>query len=88
MAPVGYCYIDAACDPMTLELNGTDIPVGQTTTNMCVAATNTLCAPPGFTSYTWSGPGVTGNTNRCISTSTSGTPCLIKAAQGGGGGAK
>ena len=33
---------------MTLELNGTDIPVGQTTTNMCTATTNTLCAPPGF----------------------------------------
>jgi hypothetical protein len=26
----GYCYIDAACDPMTLNVNGIDIPVGQT----------------------------------------------------------
>jgi gliding motility-associated-like protein len=78
----GYCYIDAACDPMTLELNGTDIPVGQTTTNFCVAATNTLCAPPGFVSYSWSGPGVTGNTNRCISTSTSGTYSVTLGMQG------
>ena len=56
----GYCYIDAACDPMTLELNGTDIPVGQTTTNMCTAQTNTLCAPLGFTSYSWTGQGSRG----------------------------
>lgn len=78
----GYCYIDAACDPMTLELNGTDIPVGQTTTNMCTATTNTLCAPPGFVSYSWTGPGVTGNTNRCITTSTSGTYSVTLGMQG------
>lgn len=79
----GYCYIDAACDPMTLNLNGTDIPVGQTTTNMCSTATNTLCAPPGFTSYTWSGPGgANGNTNQCITTSTSGTYSVTLGMQG------
>ncbi|MBI3518517.1 MAG: PKD domain-containing protein, partial [Bacteroidetes bacterium] len=72
-AHAGYAYIDAQCQPMTLNLNGTDIPVGQTTTNMCASVTNTLCAPPGFTSYSWNGPGVTGNTNQCITTSTSGT---------------
>ncbi len=69
----GYVYIDCSCQPMTLNLNGTDIPVGQTTTNMCASVTNTLCAPPGFTSYSWTGPGVTGQTNQCITTSTSGT---------------
>ncbi|HRG01658.1 MAG TPA: PKD domain-containing protein [Bacteroidia bacterium] len=78
----GYCYIDAACDPMTLELNGTDIPVGQTTTNMCSTTTNTLCAPPGFVSYSWTGPGATGNTNRCITTSTSGTYSVTLGMQG------
>lgn len=79
----GYCYIDAACEPMTLNLNGTDIPVGQTTTNMCSAVTNTLCAPPGFTSYTWSGPGgAAGNTNQCITTSTSGTYSVTLGMQG------
>lgn len=78
----GYAYVDAACDPMTLELNGTDIPVGQTTTNMCAAATNTLCAPPGFVSYSWTGPGATGNTNRCITTSTSGTYSVTLGMQG------
>ncbi len=78
----GYCYIDAACDPMTLNLNGTDIPVGQTTTNMCSTVTNTLCAPPGFTSYSWTGPGATGNTNQCITTSTSGTYSVTLGMQG------
>ncbi|MFN8116574.1 MAG: PKD domain-containing protein [Bacteroidia bacterium] len=69
----GWAYLDCSCQPMTLNLNGLDIPVGQTTTNMCTTATNTLCAPPGFTSYSWSGPGATGNTNRCITTSSGGT---------------
>ncbi len=79
----GYCYIDASCQPMTLNLNGTDIPVGQTTTNMCTAATNTLCAPPGFTSYTWNGPGgATGQTSQCITSSTAGTYSVTLGMQG------
>jgi gliding motility-associated-like protein len=70
----GYAYIDARCQPMTLNLNGTDIPVGQTTTNFCAIGTNTLCAPPGFTSYTWNGPGgATGLTSQCISANVAGT---------------
>lgn len=69
----GYAYIDANCSPMTLNLNGTDIPVGQTNNSICGASTtNTLCAPPGFT-YSWSGPGVTGQTTQCVSTNSNGT---------------
>lgn len=69
----GYAYIDASCSPMTLNLNGADIPVGQTNNSMCNASTtNTLCAPPGFT-YNWTGPGVTGQTGQCINTSSTGT---------------
>ena len=72
-AHAGYCYIDASCQPFTLNLNGTDIPVGQTNSSFCGATgTNTLCAPPGF-SYSWTGPGVTGQTTQCINTSTNGT---------------
>lgn len=78
----GWAYVDASCQPMTLNLNGTDIPVGQTTTNMCVAATNTLCAPPGFISYSWTGPGATGNTNQCITTSSAGTYSVTLGMQG------
>lgn len=68
-----YAYIDASCQPFTLNLNGTDIPVGQTNSSFCGASTtNTLCAPPGF-SYNWDGPGVTGQTGQCINTSSTGT---------------
>lgn len=69
----GYAYVDASCSPMTLNLNGTDIPVGQTNSSSCGAvANNTLCAPPGF-SYNWSGPGVTGQTGQCINAAVAGT---------------
>jgi hypothetical protein len=69
----GYAYIDASCSPMTLNLNGTDIPIGQTNNSFCGAATtNTLCAPPGFT-YSWTGPGVAGQTGQCVNTNSNGT---------------
>lgn len=69
----GYAYIDASCSPMTLNLNGTDIPVGQTNSSICGASTtNTLCAPPGFT-YSWAGPGVNGQTTQCVNTNSNGT---------------
>ncbi|MCC6181360.1 MAG: gliding motility-associated C-terminal domain-containing protein [Bacteroidia bacterium] len=69
----GYAYIDASCKPMTLNLNGTDIPVGQTNASICGASTsNTICAPPGF-SYNWTGPGVTGQTGQCVNTNSTGT---------------
>ena len=79
----GYAYIDAGCDPMTLELNGVDIPVGQTQTNFCSLGTNTLCAPPGFVSYAWNGPGgATGQTSQCITASTVGTYSVTLGMQG------
>jgi gliding motility-associated-like protein len=69
----GYAYIDASCSPMTLNLNGTDIPIGQTNNSICGAATtNTLCAPPGFT-YNWSGPGVNGQTGQCVNATSNGS---------------
>ena len=72
-AHAGYAYIDGSCKPMTLNLNGTDIPVGQNNSSFCGAAgTNTLCAPPGFT-YSWTGPGVTGQTGQCVNANADGT---------------
>lgn len=47
----GWAYVDCSCQAMTLNLNGVDIPVGQTNNQLCSFGTNTLCAPPGFTSY-------------------------------------
>ena len=69
----GWAYVDASCVPMTLNLNGNDIPVGQTTSASCGAvANNTLCAPPGF-GYVWSGPGVSGQTGQCINAAIAGS---------------
>ncbi|HRG01917.1 MAG TPA: gliding motility-associated C-terminal domain-containing protein [Bacteroidia bacterium] len=62
----GWAYVDCSCQAMTLNLNGIDIPVGQTNNQLCSFGTNTLCAPPGFNSYSWTGPGVTGQTGQCI----------------------
>ena len=69
----GYAYVDAGCAPMTLNLNGTDIPVGQTTSASCgVVSNNMLCAPPGFT-YNWTGPGVTGQVGQCVNAAIAGS---------------
>ena len=78
----GYAYIDASCEPMTLELNGVDIPVGQTNTSFCSVGSNTLCAPPGFTSYTWNGPGVTGLTTQCVNAGAVGGYSVTLGMQG------
>lgn len=69
----GWAYVDCSCQAMTLNLNGVDIPVGQTNNQLCSFGTNTLCAPPGFTSYSWTGPGVTGQTGQCINPSSVGS---------------
>ena len=78
----GYCYIDASCQPMTLNLNGFDIPVGQTNSSMCAVGNNTLCAPPGFTGYSWTGPGVTGQTGQCVSANATGSYSVSLLMQG------
>lgn len=78
----GYCYIDASCQPMTLNLNGFDIPVGQTNSSMCAIGNNTLCAPPGFTGYNWTGPGVTGQTGQCVAANATGTYSVSLLMQG------
>ncbi|MES2132684.1 MAG: PKD domain-containing protein [Bacteroidota bacterium] len=68
----GWAYVDCSCQPMTLSLNGAAIAVGSTNNFICAAGTNTLCAPPGFTSYTWSGQGVNGMSGQCVNVSASG----------------
>ncbi|MES2132685.1 MAG: PKD domain-containing protein [Bacteroidota bacterium] len=78
----GYCYIDASCQPMTLNLNGIDIPVGQTNSFICATGNNTLCAPPGFTGYNWTGPGVTGQTGQCVSANSTGSYSVSLLMQG------
>jgi len=69
----GWAYVDASCQPMTLNLNGSNISVGQTNSASCGAVSNnTLCAPPGF-GYTWTGPGVTGQTGQCVNAASAGS---------------
>ena len=58
----GYAYIDGDC---------LAFPQTQPDT-ICVGQTKTLCAPPGFLSYVWSGTGVNGNTNQCVTVSNPG----------------
>ena len=43
----GYAYIDASCDPLKIEVSD----------SLCDGATANLSAPPGATSYSWTGPG-------------------------------
>ncbi len=58
-----YAYIDGSC---------ISFPQTQPDT-ICVGDVKTLCAPSGFLTYTWSGTGVNGNNNQCVSVSNPGT---------------
>jgi gliding motility-associated-like protein len=80
----GWAYVDCSCQAMTLNLNGVDIPVGQTNNQLCSFGTNTLCAPPGFTSYSWTGPGVTGQTGQCINATSVGSYSVTLGQAGAG----
>jgi gliding motility-associated-like protein len=57
-----YAYIDGDC---------LSFPQTQPDT-ICVGQTKTLCAPSGFAAYQWSGVGVNGNTNQCVTISNPG----------------
>lgn len=64
----GYCYIDGSCNQ--IQTNNT--------VTICPGSTQ-LCGPPGFNTYSWSGP-VTGNT-QCLNTSTAGSYTLVTTGQ-------
>ncbi len=78
----GYCYFDAQCKPMTLNVNGIDFPAGTNNVyvSSCGISTATLTAPAGLAPYTWNGPpgsGIVNNNNQTITTSVSGNYTLI-----------
>lgn len=51
-----YCYFDAACAPITFQMNGNPTQL-DSTNNICAAnLPMTLVAPNGFQSYAWAGP--------------------------------
>lgn len=51
----GYVYLDAFCGRA---------PVSSLTNTLCQGSTLTLNAPAGYTTYSWAGPGILGNTNQ------------------------
>ncbi len=67
----GYCYIDASCGPN--QITSSNI--------LCTGGTTTLSGPPGFASYSWTGP-VTGNTQN-LTTNTPGTYTLTTTTSTG-----
>jgi hypothetical protein len=71
-----YCYYDALCADQGLIANGTVLTGGSYTS---CAASNTLGALPGFSSFLWQGPansGVSGLTSSVVTTGTSGNYTL------------
>jgi gliding motility-associated-like protein len=64
----GYCYVDASCD----QINANN------TVTVCPPSAQ-LCGPPGFSTYTWTGP-VTGNA-QCLPGATAGAYTLVTTGQ-------
>jgi gliding motility-associated-like protein len=64
----GYCYLDASCDQVQVN----------NTVNICPGSTQ-LCGPPGFNTYSWTGP-TTGNA-MCLNTSLAGAYTLVTTGQ-------
>ncbi len=58
----GYAYIDGSCLAFMKTSNDT----------ICAGTQTTYCAPSGFLSTTWNGPGMVNNTNQCVSVSAPG----------------
>jgi gliding motility-associated-like protein len=58
----GYAYIDGSCSAFKIHQVGT----------LCNNSPTTLCAPAGYATYTWNGPGVTNVSGQCLSVSSAG----------------
>jgi gliding motility-associated-like protein len=59
----GYAYIDGSCSPLAINQNHA----------LCSNSSATLCAPAGFATYTWNGPGINNVSAQCITVSAGGT---------------
>jgi gliding motility-associated-like protein len=55
----GYAYIDGICSSF----------VTGTSDTICVGATKNYCAPTGFGTYVWNGPGIINTNSQCINAS-------------------
>ncbi len=58
----GYAYIDGACSKFKISQTGI----------LCTNSSTSLCAPSGYGTYSWNGPGVTNVATQCISVATPG----------------
>ncbi|GIV28971.1 MAG: hypothetical protein KatS3mg028_0037 [Bacteroidia bacterium] len=73
----GYMFFDALCNPLLVNVNGIDFPVGTNGGNVpaCGISSATVSAPPFLAPYTWNGPpgsGITNNPNPTFTTGTAG----------------
>jgi len=63
-----YCYFNAICAPPNKVIQSD---------TLCKSNAVPLCAPPGFVTYSWTGPSVTGQTTQCVNTSTPGNYSVV-----------
>ncbi|GAB4451361.1 MAG: hypothetical protein OHK0036_11720 [Bacteroidia bacterium] len=73
----GYMFFDALCNPLLVNVNGIDFPVGTNGGNVpaCGISSATVSAPPFLAPYTWNGPpgsGINNYTNPTFTTGTAG----------------
>jgi len=57
-----YAYIDGSCVSYAITQND----------SLCVGAVTDICAPAGFQTYTWSGPGIVSQNGNCATINTPG----------------
>lgn len=80
-AHFGYCYFDAVCKPITLQVNNNFFPAGTNSVTAAGCGTNTavMTAPAGLGPYSWNGPigsGFINNPNQTITTTVTGNYIL------------
>ncbi len=59
----GYAYIDGSCSPLAITQSVV----------LCSNSSTSLCAPIGFATYIWNGPGVNNVSGQCITVSAGGS---------------
>lgn len=58
----GYAYIDGSCSSFKISQQGV----------LCSNSSTSLCAPLGYATYTWNGPGLNNASGQCVSVNTPG----------------
>ncbi|MCD6066346.1 MAG: hypothetical protein K0S33_1172 [Bacteroidetes bacterium] len=58
-----YAYVDGSCVSYSITLSD----------SLCVNSSTQICAPAGFQTYTWSGPGVVSSSANCATINAAGT---------------